>query len=94
MGVFTRGNNGYFAHGQATITGPTTLRPQNTKRRSIFIQNLGTGTLYVGGSGVLTTDGLKVDSGGDIQIDMACEAIIYVNATGTCDVRYMEELDQ
>lgn len=78
-------------HGQATVTGSLTLRAYDTSRQSIFIQNLGAGTLYIGGSGVTTSVGIQLIPNGNIILDKSQGAAIYCVPQGTCDVRFVEE---
>lgn len=84
-------NRGTVSHGQATVAGAVTLRAANASRRSITIQNLGTGTLFVGASGVGTADGYQLKTDVSLTLLRHTDAV-YVNATGSCDVRFIEEL--
>lgn len=81
-----------LTNGVGTISGSVTLRSYNTSRQSIFIQNLGTGTLYVGGSGVTSGNGIQIITGGDAVLDKSKGAAIYCVGVGTCDVRFLEEI--
>lgn len=84
-------NETTITSGAGTITGTVALRSYNTSRQSIFIQNLGTGLLYVGGTGVSTATALQVISGGDINLDKSKGAAIYCISDGTTSVRFLEE---
>ena len=81
-----------ITNGVGTITGTVTLRSYNISRQSIFIQNLGAGTLYIGGTAVGTATGIQVIPGGDATLDKSRGAAIYCTAEGTCDVRFLEEI--
>ena len=84
-------NMSELASGQATITGATTLRAANALRRAITIKALtGGGTLYVGQSGLSTTDGYEVKGGESLTLNTT--AAIYVNASASTDVRWIETL--
>lgn len=78
------------AHGQATITGAATLRAANVNRRSCTIKNTSTATLYVGASGVGTTDGFPLAQ--NEGLTLRGTGAIFVNTGGSCDVRFIEEV--
>jgi len=78
--------------GNGTIAGSVALRSYNTSRQNIFIQNLGTGVLYIGGSGVSTVTGIQIVSGGHVALDRSRGAAVYCTTDGTCDVRFLEEI--
>ncbi len=61
-------------------------------RRSMIIFNNGTGTIYLGGSDVTSTNGLPVPASTDSPaLDAAANMIIYgISSTGTNDVRILE----
>ena len=83
---------GSIAHGQATITGATTLRAPNFQRRTITIKALtGGGILYVGASGVAAADGYEVKGGESLTLGRCTDAV-YVTASASTDVRFIEEL--
>jgi len=82
-----------MGHGQATISGSSTLRASDTRRKSIVIQNLGPGILYIGGAGVTSSNGFMLVPNSVISLETSASApISVVNASGSCDVRYIEEL--
>lgn len=78
--------------GAASVAGTVALRSYNTSRQSILIQNLGPGTLYTGGSGVTSATGLIVFPNGNITLDKSRGAAVYCTSSGTCDVRFVEEI--
>jgi hypothetical protein len=62
-----------------------------TNRRGIHIQNLGTGSIYIGKTGVLTTTGIKVPPESAMYLAVSENVIVYaIAAAGTQDVRVME----
>ena len=63
----------------------------NASRKSVIIQNLGSAPIFIGGSTVADSDGLKVDPGQSLTVDNTTAAIYGVTASGTADVRYLEE---
>mgnify|MGYP007044001998 CR=1 FL=1 len=81
----------YVASGNGTISGTVILRAFNANRSSLLIQNLGTASLYVGGSAVSVNDGVQVLTGGEITLDKSNGGAVYVCASGTCNVRFIEE---
>ncbi len=82
----------HLVSGNGTIAGTVSLRAFNSNRMSIMIQNLGTATLYVGGSAVSTSTGLQVLPSGQITLDRSNGGAIYCTATGTASVRFIEEV--
>jgi hypothetical protein len=86
-------NQTTITSGAGTISGTVVLRNYNTSRQSIFIQNLGTGLLYVGGIGVGTDTGVQIVAGGDAVLDKSKGAAIYGISDGTTSVRFLEEFD-
>lgn len=84
---------GTISHGQATVTtSEVTLRAANAGRRSIIIQNLGAGTLFIGSAGVLSTTGMKIVTDGRLILDRGIGGAITAIASASCDVRFLEEL--
>lgn len=81
----------YVASGNGTVSGTVVLRAFNSNRSSILIQNLGTADLYVGGSAVSVNDGVQVLAGGEIALDKSNGGAIYVCASGTSNIRFIEE---
>lgn len=82
----------YLTNGAGTISGTVVLRPYNSSRKSIMIQNLGTGILYIGGENVTESNGLKLLTNGDLVIDNTSGAAIYTTSNGTTSIRFLEEL--
>jgi hypothetical protein len=83
-------HRGGLANGQATVTGAATLRAASDNRRSITIRNEGTGVLYVGGPGVAVADGYPLEENEALTLARSTDPV-YVHATGSCDVRWIEE---
>jgi len=82
-----------FTHGAVTVgTTATLIKSANANRRSLLIQNLGEGNIFIGGSTVTTGNGIKISAGGSIVIDNTTAAI-YGIAAAAQDVRYFEEED-
>ena len=75
-----------------TVTGTVTLRSFNYNRKSIIIQNLGAGTLYVGGSAVSSANGMRILPNETLALNSAAGVAVYCYSAGTCDVRFIEEI--
>ena len=82
----------YLTNGVGTISGTVCLRSFNYNRKSIMIQNLGAGNLYVGGSNVSTSNGVKVIINGDMVLNSSQGAAIYVTSDSSCNIRFLEEI--
>ena len=62
-----------------------------TNRRGVWIQNLGTGSIYIGKTGVLSSTGFKLSPESSIWLAVSENVIVYaIAASGTHDVRVME----
>ena len=81
-----------LTNGVGTISGTIVLRGFNSNRRSIMIQNLGTATLYVGGSGVTVDNGIQIGVNENIILENSGGAAVYCTADGTCNIRFIEEI--
>jgi hypothetical protein len=65
------------------ITGPTTVRT--------LIYNNGTATIYVGGSDVTTSNGIPIEVGSSLGMDVTVTETLYgIAASGTHNVRVLE----
>jgi hypothetical protein len=71
------------------------LLAANTTRRSVIVQNLSAGDIYLGSDNTVTTaTGLKVASLQSVTLDKAAPAAIYAIGSGAgLDVRTLEEMD-
>jgi hypothetical protein len=80
-------------HGAVSVTtSETTIRAANAARASLLVQNLGSVEIYIGKTGVTTANGIKIaagDSFGNIQFT---GGVVGRAISGTCDVRYWEEV--
>lgn len=59
-------------------------------RRQLTIQNLGAGNLFIGGSNVTTSNGVRVGSGEILTLDVLDIGDIYGVSNATADVRILE----
>lgn len=59
-------------------------------RRQLMVQNLGADPLYIGGSSVTTSAGVRVASGEILTLDVLDFGDIYGISGGTSDVRVLE----
>lgn len=83
-----------------TVTGPTTVTliaatqgiiiPANTSRKQVTLQNKTGADLYIGGSTLISTEGIKVSADG--LIVWTNTAALYGYSTGGGDVAYIEEV--
>lgn len=69
------------------ITGPEN---RLSGRRQLIIQNLGNAPVYVGGSGVTTSDGLQIGVNDKLSLEVMDVGDLYVTSVGNSDVRVME----
>lgn len=75
-----------------SVTNSATLiKAATSGRQSISIQNLGAADMFIGNASVTTSTGLKVANGETYVIDKTTAAIYGITASGTADVRYLEE---
>lgn len=81
-----------FAHGAVTVgTAAVLIRAANSNRQSLIVQNLGTVDIFVGGVGVTTGNGLRVQAGQASTLDKSTAAVYGISGTAGQDVRYFEE---
>ncbi|MDX1409682.1 MAG: hypothetical protein R3330_16150, partial [Saprospiraceae bacterium] len=59
-------------------------------RREVRIQNLGGGTVYIGDSGVTTSDGLCIPSGDILTLNVLDYGDIWIVGDANADVRVLE----
>ncbi|NIB44727.1 hypothetical protein HBA55_34425 [Pseudomaricurvus alkylphenolicus] len=84
--------NKTVAHGAVSVTTTATLvRAENLGRGRCLLQNLGGAACYVGStSGVTASNGMKVLPGGTMEVSFD-DTVYAITASGTADVRYLEE---
>jgi len=72
----------------ATILVATPL----ANRVSLMVQNLSNSAIYVGGSGVTTSTGVRVAAGAELSLDLGDNVDFYAiaNTGKTCDIRVLE----
>ena len=74
----------------AAMNTPQLLAAANTDRRTLILQNAGSGTLYlVAGAGPATTDGVSIAAGGSFVIEAETTAW-YGISPAALDVRIVE----
>ena len=76
-----------------TITTTATQIPANPlpTRKSVAIRNNGAATVYLGHSGVTTSNGYPLDAGKEFPIDIGEDVDVYgIVTTGTVEVRILE----
>lgn len=74
----------------ACTTGATSILAANYERKGFIIQATD-GTVYLGGSGVLTTTGFPLAAGQSISSSAFLGAVYGITSSGTVNVRYWEE---
>lgn len=81
---------GTIENGQATV-GTTAVRlvAGASLRKGLLVQNLGSGDVYVGPTGVTTATGIKVPSGGSVPIDEFVGDLYAIGSAAGQDVRWM-----
>lgn len=84
---------GTFTVSKLAVTASPTTITAASNRRSITIQNLGPGILYVSHEGTNVTDGLAIYARGSLTIKLASGANIYIQSSSTSDVRKMEVVE-
>ncbi len=72
-------------------TSVTLLAAADSTRQSAIIQNNGSGDIYVGGIGVTTSSGVKVEAGTSITLDKTTAAIYAIAASGNQNTRILTE---
>ncbi|NIB44750.1 hypothetical protein HBA55_34540 [Pseudomaricurvus alkylphenolicus] len=80
------------AHGAVSVgTSATLVVAENLGRGRCLLQNLGGSDCYVGNSsGVTTANGIKLVADGTMEVSFD-DTVYAITATGTADVRYLEE---
>lgn len=84
-------NSNIMNYGAVTIptTTATIIKAANSKRKVILIKNNGTNSLYIGTSGVTTTNGQKILPKQSIKL-FTKDNIYGVAETSSIDIRYLE----
>jgi len=79
----------------ATSTSAAEILTADVTRRSVVIQNIDAAiTVYIGVSGVSSSDGFPLAAGQSLTLDKAAGAAIYaISASGTPALRTISELD-
>lgn len=72
-------------------TSATLLDAADSTRQSVTLKNAGAVTVYVGPSGVTTTNGLPLEPGEALTVDKTTAALYAIVASGSCDVRVFVE---
>ena len=76
-----------------SVTSTATLvAPGTTTRSSLVMVNNGSVTVFVGAASVTTATGTPVAAGASISLSNFNGALYGIVASGTCDVRTLEEL--
>lgn len=86
---------GGIVNAAVSVTNVSTLLKAGvanaTNRLTIVIQNLGTLSIYIGGSGVTVSNGIRVDVGETWILSIAESASLYaIAASGSHNIRVME----
>jgi hypothetical protein len=81
-----------FSHGAVSVgTVATLIKAANSNRQALTVQNLSPGDVYLGGATVTVANGLRLSPGELRLIEKNTGAVYGIVASGTADVRYMEE---
>ena len=90
-GIRNAGNRG-ASYGAVSVAATATLiRAENLNRGTILVQNNGAVDLYVANdTSVTAANGIKVPAGGSASVTLQTD-IYGIAASGTLDVRYLEE---
>jgi hypothetical protein len=60
-------------------------------RKKMIVQNLGSKDVYIGTSTVTATTGVKIPSGGNVELPYNASVALYgITASGTADIRILE----
>ena len=82
-----------LAHGQVTVSdAATVIKAANSSRKTLTIKNIGANTVYLGGSGVTTSNGFKLTADEGLSDIRSTTGIYGVCASGeSTTVCYWEE---
>lgn len=90
--IVTTSTGNQFTNDQTDVgTSAVLIAAANTTRQSLTVYNNGAGTIYLGGSGVTVAGGLPVPASTPYIMDGSTAALYAISASGTNDVRTMEE---
>ena len=84
-------NGTLSSHGSVTVDdeAETLIMAANKFRRAAVIQNGGSGSIFIGNTGVTTANGFEVEAGGVFVDDISNSAWYAIALTGDVDVRYL-----
>ena len=85
--------NGASLSGAVSVTTTATALPGTplANRRKMFVQNTSNQTVYLGHSGVTTSNGILLAKGANTEIEVGPTQLVYgIVAAGTADVRLWE----
>jgi len=78
--------------GQVSVgTLATIIVASNSSRRSVIIRNQGATDMYIGNSGVTTSNGLLIKAGESIFLDRNTAAIYGIVSSGSTTAGYLQE---
>lgn len=86
------GANVAMTSGAATVTATSALLVASIAgRRKILLQNAGTKDVYLGASGVATTDGIKLPAGASTELEIGPGLALHaVSSSGSQSIRYLQ----
>lgn len=74
-----------------TTTAAALIGSALSGRRRLLIQNLGTQAIFVGGSSVTSSNGIRIPAGANVELELGAAVNLYgVTSAGTADVRILE----
>ena len=80
-----------LAHGTISVAVTATLVVgANTDRTYVIVRNVATNDIYIGGSGVTTSNGYLLRPNDSLIIVLDTTAVYAVSGTASQDLRYME----
>jgi len=75
----------------ATTTAAQLTPTPLSNRKSLIVQNLGSKEIYIGDSGVTSSNGVKISAGANAELKYDATVALYARtASGTADVRILE----
>ncbi len=89
--ITTALGNGIATAAVSVTTSATLLAAADSARQSALIQNNGGADIYIGGSGVTTSSGIKVEAGSSLTLDKTTAAIYGIAASGSQNARVLTE---